>query len=131
MSLMGVSALYDNQAGADNSAFGAGAMSVNTGSWNTAVGRNALDNNQGGTHLTGFGWNANVVNPGMDDANAIGFNALVLANGSTMIGDVWQNHIGGWADWTKLLGRKVHFQCSGRCEGAWVYFKTASGHIQY
>ncbi|MCX6252356.1 MAG: tail fiber domain-containing protein [Bacteroidetes bacterium] len=97
----GYGALHANSTGIENTVTGVNAMVNNTtGTSGTAIGTYALSNSIGGTNLTGIGWNANVVNGYMDDANAIGFNALVNANGTTMIGDIWQNQIGGWCGWT-------------------------------
>jgi trimeric autotransporter adhesin len=99
---VGDQAMTTNTSGQSNTAIGSNAMINNTtGSACTAVGTNALSTNIAGNNLACFGYNANVSSTSVtDDANALGFNAIVNANGKTRIGDVWQNTIEGNVGWS-------------------------------
>jgi hypothetical protein len=98
---IGCEAMDANGSGNDNTAIGWASLLRAEGSRNTAVGANALTIAVVGNNLACFGANSGVVsNTVNDDANAIGYGAIVTGNGQTRIGDVWQNHIGGNVGWS-------------------------------
>jgi hypothetical protein len=100
---IGVSALYENIIGNENTAvgyysleqnvngynntsIGAGALQINRGYQNTAVGHHALNSNITGSDNVAIGVNANVTQPDLVRAIAIGANARVGASYSMVLG---------------------------------------------
>ena len=73
--------------GDDNTAVGSSALSLNRGSHNTAIGRNALVSNNTGNNNTALGNSANVSSGNLTNASAIGYNATVELNHSMKFGN--------------------------------------------
>jgi Chaperone of endosialidase len=77
----GYLALYVNQTGQYNTAFGAAALLENTASYNTAVGTFALEVNGAGSSNTAVGYEALGQNTGGGDNTAVGQQALYSNTG--------------------------------------------------
>jgi hypothetical protein len=86
---IGSHALGSNTTGSQNTAIGHNALSLNTfGHSNTAVGTFAGINLQSGSNNTFIGRNARAMSPFiLDNATAIGANAIVNANNKIRLGD--------------------------------------------
>jgi trimeric autotransporter adhesin len=85
----GFDALFSNTTGYGNTANGADALVFNTtGNGNTANGADALINNTTGINNSAFGRDANMGFDYLNNATAIGANALVSASNSMVLGSI-------------------------------------------
>ncbi|GAB4048006.1 tail fiber domain-containing protein [Spirosoma litoris] len=102
---VGTDALYNNLDGHDNTAFGGSALLNNTsgpgnmasgnlalrlnttGANNTASGTIALQNNTTGSYNTALGYNSGPSTGNLNNATAIGANAIVNASNQIVLGD--------------------------------------------
>ncbi len=114
----GMEALYSNESGTNNTSMGFRSMYENTeGEFNTAIGVNALRGNDSGnrnssvgylslrTNIsgnqnTGIGYFADVDEPNLENATAIGAHAKVLLSNRVRIGNESVERIGGQVGWT-------------------------------
>ncbi|MFN8275627.1 MAG: tail fiber domain-containing protein [Flavobacteriaceae bacterium] len=87
-SAFGANALLNNINGNWNSAFGENALINNGGTGNTAFGNEVLKTNTSGSFNTAIGYSADVSNNGLQNATAIGANALVGANNAMVLGSI-------------------------------------------
>ncbi len=121
-SALGARALRSNTSGNGNSAFGTDALVNSTeGEQNVAVGFNALLSNETGNYNTAIGSYAlqhnvsggcnvavgNGAGPGLGNDNlsntiAIGCNAIVTSDNTTVIGNSSMTSIGGYVGWSNL-----------------------------
>lgn len=98
---VGVSALDRNTSGGSNTAVGVDALFSNTsGVQNTAVGRAALFSNTTGYTNTAIGSGSDVSAGGLNNATAIGYNAVVNASNKVRIGNTSVTVIEGQVSFT-------------------------------
>jgi hypothetical protein len=101
---MGINSLVSNTEGGWNVALGRSSMSSNvSGNGNTAVGNRALTSLISGNFNTAIGDSADVF--GITTANnstAIGYQALVNANNTIVLGNASITRIGGIVGWTSV-----------------------------
>jgi len=101
----GYDALGNNTSGDFNTANGEYALLLNTrGDYNTACGVHALYYNKSGNYNTAIGYYSG---PASDDSNlvntgAFGYNAVVSASNSIVLGNSSITSIGGYAAWSNL-----------------------------
>jgi hypothetical protein len=94
---------YTGESGTFNVSFGHRALSSNTIGWsNTAIGESALYSNITGNYNTAVGCFANVNTNNLDNATAIGYEALATSSNQARIGSEYVTSIGGYASWTNL-----------------------------
>jgi hypothetical protein len=84
----GYAALGGNSKGNFNTANGYLALNYSTGSWNTASGALALYSNTIGSRNTALGFSADVGNPDLSNATAIGAQAYVTQSNSLVLGSI-------------------------------------------
>ncbi len=100
---VGASSLQSNTIGTGGTGIGVGALSGNTtGTYNTALGFSTLNTNSSGDLNTAVGAYAGAASPGLSDATAIGYNAIVDASYHVRIGDTSVSQIGGQVAWSNL-----------------------------
>ncbi|MBK9734739.1 MAG: hypothetical protein IPO92_07155 [Saprospiraceae bacterium] len=88
-SALGNDALLNSTTGSYNTAIGYEAMRSNTtGSYNTAAGYNALKSNISGQYNTAIAAFADVANPGLTNATAIGYRSVVNKSNSLILGAI-------------------------------------------
>jgi len=71
-----------------NTAYGAGALQSTSGSYNTAIGTDALLAYPSGSYNTALGYDANVSSTGISNATAVGANAYVTQSNTLVLGCV-------------------------------------------
>ena len=113
----GIQSLYNNTTGYGNTANGSGALYFNTtGNNNVGIGYNALAANSNQSLNTAIGYEAGLdlasnstflganTNSaiGVDNAMALGYNAVVDGNNKVIIGNSSITSIGGYANWTNF-----------------------------
>ncbi|MEP7318566.1 MAG: hypothetical protein ABI921_07485 [Panacibacter sp.] len=99
----GVKALYANISGNSNTGIGSSSLYANTtGIRNTAIGTNSMNLNTTGTQNTAVGFGANVGANNLNNATAIGANAIVSASNSLVLGNGANVGIGTNTPATKL-----------------------------
>lgn len=84
----GFQSLFNNQTGSQNTAHGWLSMNNNDkGSFNTGIGGGALTTNLQGDYNSSLGFNSDVGGPGLNNATAIGANAMVNSSNAIQLGD--------------------------------------------
>lgn len=83
---IGFAVLAGNDTGSYNVAVGFNALTYTTGSNNVAIGGSALYSNTPGNFNTGVGSGADVSGPALNNATALGANAIVSASNMVQIG---------------------------------------------
>lgn len=100
----GVNALYSNVSGVGNTASGVNSLYTNMyGNTNTAYGIYSLAFNTAGNNNTAIGYFA-VAAAGqvINNATAIGANAVTTASNTVVLGDANVTNIGGYSNWFNL-----------------------------
>jgi hypothetical protein len=100
---IGANSLLSTSMGGGNVAVGANALMNNTsGSENVALGYSSMGSNITGINNTTIGWGSDVTLPGLSNATAIGYNAVVNANNKIVLGSSSVTSIGGYTGWTNF-----------------------------
>ena len=99
----GYQTLFSDDTGVDNTASGYQSLYSNTsGAYNTASGEAAGSSNSTGNWNTFLGAFSDANANNLDDATAIGYDALVDASNHVRIGDLNVTQIGGQVAWSNL-----------------------------
>ncbi|MEP7318130.1 MAG: tail fiber domain-containing protein [Panacibacter sp.] len=106
---LGVEALRDNSNGDRNVAIGDLSLQTNFyGSYNTALGSSAFEDGNIGDYNTAIGFNAGTTGPqDINNATALGSNAIVDASNKVRIGNTSVTSIGGQVGWTNFSDARV------------------------
>jgi trimeric autotransporter adhesin len=118
---VGFAALKFDTSGAHNTAVGGQALLNNNGSFNTAVGENALVHNTTGIQNMALGQGALAVNTGGNDNTAMGFQALngITADNNTGVGfQAMQNATGSSAIFNTAVGFRALPNATGNANVA-------------
>lgn len=99
----GTDALLNNNSGSYNTGSGCLALYyASNGSYNSAFGFGALMINTPGSSNTAIGAYSNISTGGLNNATALGYNAVATASNSVAIGNSSVTSIGGYASWTNF-----------------------------
>ena len=90
---VGYNAMYTSTSGRSNTAIGTQALTNTTGNYNTAIGNNTGGTNTTGSNNTFIGTGANPSTGAFTNATAIGYNAIVGASNSLVLGGTGANAV--------------------------------------
>jgi trimeric autotransporter adhesin len=115
---IGYDALAKTNGGLSNTGVGVGALSQNLdGFYNTGIGGQALNTNMTGTFNTALGYTADVAVDGLNNATAIGYNAVVTASNMVQIGNTSVTSIQGQVPFTTPSDGRFKFNIQEDVKG--------------